>query len=28
VWDTAALDIHVGPDGAEILLQDVPMELA
>jgi redox-sensitive bicupin YhaK (pirin superfamily) len=27
VWDTAALDIQVGPDGAEILLQDVPMEL-
>ena len=27
VWDTASLDIQVGPDGAEVLLQDVPMEL-
>jgi hypothetical protein len=27
VWDTDALSVEVGPNGAEILLQDVPMQL-
>ncbi len=28
VWDTERMDIEIGPNGAEILLQDVPMQLA
>ena len=28
VWDTATLNIEAGPTGAEILLQDVPMQLS
>jgi hypothetical protein len=28
VWNTEKLDIEVGPEGAEILLQDVPMQLS
>ena len=28
VWDTDTLHIEVGPQGAEILLQDVPMQLS
>ena len=28
VWDTATLHIEAGPQGAEILLQDVPMQLS
>jgi len=28
VWDTDSLTVEAGPQGAEILLQDVPMELS